>query len=170
MDQGLTAILGAAVGALATGAAALVTAVSAARLNKNKARQEACLAYLTLVAQIRAALVDVSRHFRPGLSDLYEPLDAATARARVADIDAQYHELITRHAVLMLAGPRRVYRQAVRTTDLVAEPLTLLTRWSAGTETATSTVTDEQAQAFDRAVEALARGLADFADTAREST
>ncbi|MGW7070520.1 hypothetical protein ACWGII_34300 [Streptomyces sp. NPDC054855] len=168
MDQGLTAILGAAVGAIATGAAALVTAVSASRLHKNKARQEACLAYLTLVAQIRMALIDVSRHFRPGPNHLYEPLDAATARARAADIDAQYRELITRHAVLMLAGPRRVYRQAVRTTDLVAEPLTLLTRWTALTEPAT--VTEEQIQAFDRAVEALAQGLAHFADTAREST
>ncbi|MEV2255077.1 hypothetical protein AB0I94_31620 [Streptomyces sp. NPDC050147] len=176
MDQGLAAILGAAVGAIATGTAALVTAMSASRLNKNKARQEACLAYLTLVARIRVALVDLSRHFRPDLTDLYEPLDAATARARTADIDAQYHELITEHAVLMLAGPRRVYRQAVRTTDLVAEPLTLATRWSASQEPspaaspAPSAVTSEQLQAFDRAMAALAQGLAQFADTAREST
>lgn len=168
MDQGLAAILGAAVGATATGAAALVTATSASRLNKNKARQEACLAYLTLVAQIRMALADVSRHFRPDLTDLYEPLDPTAARARVAEIDDQYHELITKHATLMLAGPRRVYRQAVRTTDLVSEPLMLVTRWSRGS--APSAVTDEQVQAFDRGMEALAQGLALFADTAREST
>ncbi|MEW1927645.1 hypothetical protein [Streptomyces sp. NPDC088360] len=168
MDQGLAAILGAAVGATATGAAALVTSMSASRLSKNKARQEACLAYLTLVAEIGTALADVSRHFRTGLADVYEPLDATTARARVAAIDAQYHELITKHAILMLAGPRRVYRQAVRTTDLVAEPLTLIARWSAGSVPAT--VTSEQMQTFDRSLEALSQSLAQFADTAREST
>ncbi|MEU6767359.1 hypothetical protein ABZ916_33260 [Streptomyces sp. NPDC046853] len=168
MDQGLAAILGAAVGASATGAAALVTAASASRLNKSKARQEACLAYLTLVAQIRMELVDAGRHLRPDPTGLYEPLDTATARARAADIDARYRELVTRHAVLMLAGPRRVYRQAVRTTDLVAEPLMFVTRWSAGP--GPSAVTAEQAQGFDRGMDALARGLAQFADTAREST
>ncbi|MGW6026696.1 hypothetical protein [Streptomyces sp. NPDC055099] len=166
MDQGLAAVLGAAVGAVATGTAALVTAMSASRLHKNKARQEACLAYLTLVAQIRMALVDIGRHHRPDPTDLYEPLDPATARARAADIDAQYHELITKHAVLMLAGPRRVYRQAVRTTDLVAAPLTLITRWS----TTPTPPPPDQLQAFTQAMEALAQGLADFADTAREST
>ncbi|MGW6056300.1 hypothetical protein [Streptomyces sp. NPDC055189] len=123
------------------------------------------------MAQIRMELVDVGRHFRPGPTgpaDLYEPLDAATARARAADIDARYRELVTKHAVLMPAGPRRVYRQAVRTTDLVAEPLLLVTRWSAGT--GPSAVTAEQLQAFDRGMDALAQGLARFADTAREST
>ncbi|MGW7088446.1 hypothetical protein ACWGH2_33765 [Streptomyces sp. NPDC054871] len=169
MDQGLAALLGAAVGAIATGAAALVTAQSASRLNRNKARQEACLAYLTLVAQVRMALVDVSRHFRPELTDLYEPLDPTTARARAADIDAQYHELITKHAVLMLAGPRPVYRQAVRTTDLIAKPLMLVTWWSASQDPSPATVTSEQLQAFDRDMEALAQGLAQFADTAREN-
>ncbi|GGV56209.1 hypothetical protein GCM10010277_57240 [Streptomyces longisporoflavus] len=168
MDQGLAAILGAAVGAIATGAAALVTASSASRLNKSKARQEACLAYLTLLAQIRVDLVDLGRRSRPHPADPYEPLDAATARARAADIDARYRELITKHAVLMLAGPRRVYRQAVRTSDLVAEPLMLVLRWSAGP--APSAVPAEHVQAFDRGMEALARGLAEFADTAREST
>lgn len=167
MDQGLTAILGAAVGAAATGAAALVTALSASRLHKSKAGQEACLAYLTPVAQIRVALTDVGRHFRPPPHDHHEPLDPATARARVADIDAQYRELVTKHAVLMLAGPRRVYRQAVRTTDLVAEPLMLVTRWSRSADP--SAVTEEHLRAFDRGVKALAQGLALFADTARES-
>ncbi|MGW5737331.1 MULTISPECIES: hypothetical protein [Streptomyces] len=165
MDQGLAAILGAAVGALATGTAALVTAMSATRLHRKKARQEAFLAYLTLVAQIRMALADVSRHFRPDLADLHAPLDTATARARAADIDAQYRDLITKHAVLMLAGPRRVYRQAVRTTDLIAEPLTLVTRWT----TTPSPAPADQLHTFDRAMEALSQGLARFADTARES-
>ncbi|MEV0523067.1 hypothetical protein AB0I66_06540 [Streptomyces sp. NPDC050439] len=168
MDQGLAAVLGAAVGAVATGTAALVTAMSASRLHKNKARQEACLAYLTLVAQIRMALLDIARHHRPDPTDLHEPLDPATARARAADIDAQYRELITKHAILMLAGPRRVYRQAVRTTDLIARPLTLVTHWS--TTPTPPTAPPEQLQAFDQAMEALSQGLAAFADTAREST
>lgn len=169
MDQGLAAILGAAVGATATGAAALVTAMSTSRLTRHRARREACLAYLTLVAEIRMALADVGRHYRPDPNGLHEPLDATTARDRVAGIDARHHELVTKHAVLMLAGPRRVYQQAVRTSDLVGEPLLCVTRWAAS-GAGPSGVTGEEIRAFDRAMEALAKGLAQFADTAREST
>ncbi|GAA2270763.1 hypothetical protein GCM10010234_01390 [Streptomyces hawaiiensis] len=46
MDQGWAAVLGALVGALATGGGALVTTRSSTRLHKRQARREACKAFL----------------------------------------------------------------------------------------------------------------------------
>jgi hypothetical protein len=104
MDQGVAAVLGAVVGSLATGGAALVTSVGAARLQTRRERRESCLALMTEALAVLHLTEDVMMHSTAARRENRTPdyaqftTQALEARRRVEKC----------RDVLMLAGPRGV--------------------------------------------------------------
>lgn len=104
MDQGVAALLGALVGSLATGGAALVTSAGAARLQTRKERRDGCLAVMTEALAVLHLSEDLMVHST-----------AARRESRTPDY-AQFitQALETRRRVekccdvLVLAGPQKI--------------------------------------------------------------
>nr|WSZ96628.1 hypothetical protein OH820_14040 [Streptomyces sp. NBC_00857] len=105
MDQGLAAVLGALVGAVATGAGAYLPARSADRLHKRQARRDAYLAFLREVEMFQARLHDASTFCDE------DQVQSPTAQAdRILSELEEGPDTLSRHsAAILIEGPESMF-------------------------------------------------------------
>jgi hypothetical protein len=109
MDQGLAGLLGALVGALATGGGAQLAARSSERLHKRQARRESYLALLRTLEPFLVRALEVNRV----LVNLHTPrCTLEQLNTELNAISEDLAELRTCAAVVALEGPAPIRRRA----------------------------------------------------------
>ncbi|MEU9113019.1 hypothetical protein AB0D04_14865 [Streptomyces sp. NPDC048483] len=116
MDQGLAAVLGAVVGALATGSAAALASVSAERVQKKQARREAYRAFLEEMRSLPPYFGRLSTWMAQNVSRSANPIDEANEK--FAEIDRRIESLGRFAVAVELEGPFKLSSQVAELFDL----------------------------------------------------
>ncbi|MGA4948601.1 hypothetical protein [Streptomyces lydicamycinicus] len=167
MDQGWAAVLGALVGALATGGGTFLTARSAERLHKRQARREAYTGFLRDLNSLRLGAIGV-RALLDALTDPANDDPAATTLIdeRVEEIMSLENSLKNHVVAVSLEGPKRLAMNAQMAALYATRmTVTLAERWATYQE---GGVWDATPQVIQECADKLHHHAAEVEDEARK--
>jgi hypothetical protein len=168
MDQGMAAVLGAAVGAIALGGGALLSARSASALHMRQSRREDYLAYLVASSTLVEALLKIEDRFVNRREPADRPIEEADADALLDQLDDALSGMRRAIPRVRLAGPKQAVVCATRAALLADWAQSAAVGWRAAY--LTTAVPDEERTEYRGRVELVEAELEDFTSVARPRT